>query len=181
MEQQRCDAGYPLERIFLLDRSGSMASIRADTEGGFNSFVETQVGGTMSLILFDHEVIEVYKDVPMHEVKPLTEFVPRGSTALLDAMGHVLKTYTGKKTIVVLTDGYENSSTKFTHAHIKDLVEMRKKDGWDFVYLGADIKEGESLGFNTSVKFEGQNTGQLFQTLSCAMTQASQTGDHIVL
>jgi hypothetical protein len=158
-----------------------MASIRDDTIGGFNSFIASQEGGTMSLILFDHEVQEIYKDIPMNEVKPLTDFVPRGSTALLDAMGHVLKTYSGKKTIVVLTDGYENSSTKYTHSHIKDLVEMRKKDGWDFVYLGADIKEGQDLGFHTVVKFEGENTGELFHTLSCAMTQASQTGTHIEL
>jgi hypothetical protein len=153
-----------------------MDSVREDTIGGFNSFVQTQSGGTMSLILFDHEVLEVYRDVPMGEVGKLTDYVPRGSTALLDAMGHVLSTYEGKKTVVVLTDGYENSSIKYTHAHVKDLIKMRKKDGWDLVYLGADITEGKDLGFHTSVKFDGQ-----FKTLSAAMTQASQTGSHIVL
>ena len=176
MEQPSCGAGYPLERIFLLDRSGSMQTIRDDTIGGYNSFVASQTGGTMSLILFDHEVLEVYKDVPMNEVKPLTDFAPRGSTALLDAMGHVLKTYTGKKTVVVLTDGYENASKKFTHEHIKDLIDMKKKEGWDFVYLGADIKEGQDLGFNTSAPYDSP---EVFKSLSIAMSQASQTGSHV--
>jgi hypothetical protein len=151
-----------------------MMSILDDTVGGFNSFISSQTGGTMSLILFDHEVLEVYKDVPMNEVKPLKDFVPRGSTALLDAMGHVLKTYIGKKTVVVLTDGYENASKKFSRDHIKDLIEMKKKDGWDFVYLGADINGASDLGIHTVVRFEGQDTQQLFETLSVAMTQASQ-------
>jgi len=172
---------YLMERVFLLDRSGSMQNIRLDTIGGYNAFVSSQTGGTMSLYLFDHELQEVYKNVPMNEVKALnvTDFVPRGSTALLDALGHVLKTFEGKPTVVILTDGEENSSTKFTHAHIKDLIEMRKGEGWDFVYLGEDIKEGQGLGITTSFKFEGENTGKLFATLSGAMTQASQTGEAV--
>jgi hypothetical protein len=171
-----------MERIFLLDRSGSMASIRDDTIGGFNSFIGSQVDGTMSLVMFDHEVIECYKDVPMNEVTQLVDFVPRGSTALLDAMGYVLKSFKGgKKTVVVLTDGEENASKHYTRAHIRDLIEIRKSEGWDFVYLGVDINESQNLGFNTSVYFNGLNTGELFTSLSTAMTQASQTGQCIEL
>jgi len=169
-----------MERIFLLDRSGSMESIKNDTIGGFNSFVKSQKGGTLSLVLFDHEVQEVYKNVPIEYVKPLDNetFVPRGTTALLDALGHVIKTYQGKKTVVVFTDGLENSSSKYTHAHIKDLIEQKKSEGWDFVYLGEDIKEGQSLGIQTSVPIGRE---ELFQTLSEAMTQSSATGSTIVI
>lgn len=171
-----------MERVFLLDRSGSMDAIKADTIGGFNSFVGSQTDGTMSLYLFDHELKEMYKDVPMEKVELLTDktFVPRGATALLDAIGHILKTFTTKKTLVILTDGYENSSIKYTHAHIKDLIEMKQKDGWDIVYLGADIRGAKDMGINTSIAFTGDNTPELFQTLSAAMTQASQTGENII-
>jgi len=170
-----------MERVFLLDRSGSMASILDDTIGGFNSFVKTQTGGTMSLYLFDHELTEAYKGVAMEKVPELTNtsFVPRGSTALLDSLGHVLKNTTGKPTVVILTDGEENSSHKYTHEHIKDLIELRKSEGWDFVYLGANIKEGTGLGIRTSIAFEPARTGELFATLSAAMTQASQTGEAV--
>lgn len=170
-----------MERVFLLDRSGSMNEIKSDTIGGFNSFVGSQTGGTMSLYLFDHELKQMYKDVPMEKVELLTAktFVPRGGTALLDAIGEVLKSFTTKKTLVILTDGYENSSIKYTHAHIKDLIEMKQNDGWDIVYLGADIRGAKDMGINTSIAFTGDNTPELFQTLSAAMTQSSQTGENI--
>jgi hypothetical protein len=132
----------------------------------------------MSLYLFDHELTTVYEDIPIEKVDPLTNstFQPRGGTALLDALGHILKMNTAtKRTVVILTDGEENASYKYTHAHIKDLIEMRKADGWDVIYLGANVKEGKSLGITTSVAFDTCRTGELFQTLSCAMTQASQS------
>ena len=176
-------------RIFLLDRSGSMATIRDDTIGGYNSFVQSQVpvGGTMSLYLFDHELTEVYKDVPIAEVKDLTTetYVPRGSTALLDAVGQILKKEDGSKaTMIILTDGEENSSSKFTNAHIKDLTEVRTKEGWDFVYLGANqdaFAVGQRMGINTTCEFQPERSPQLFATLSAAMTQASQTGENVVI
>lgn len=168
-----------MERIFLLDRSGSMQTIRDDTIGGFNSFVSSQVGGTMSLYLFDHELTTVYENQPIEKVEPLTKetFQPRGSTALLDALGHILKTGPSTScTVVIMTDGEENASHKYTHAHIKDLIDMRRmRDGWDFAYLGANVEEGKELGIHTSVAFDTCRTAELFQTLSCAMTQASQS------
>jgi Mg-chelatase subunit ChlD len=177
-----------MNRIFLLDRSGSMESILNDTIGGYNSFVKSQIadGGTMSLYLFDHEVSEVYKDVPIDKVEPLTveTFVPRGSTALLDAIGYILKKETKKSVMIILTDGEENSSTKFTHAHIKDLTEMRAKDGWDFVYLGANqdaFAAGAKLGINTACTFDCAKTPELFAAVSTAVSQASQSGEAVTL
>lgn len=176
-------------RIFLLDRSGSMDIIRDDTIGGYNSFVESQksLGGTMSLYLFDHELTSVYTDTPIADVVPLTRetFVPRGSTSLLDSIGQILKKEDGTKaTMIILTDGEENTSTKFTSAHIKDLTEARTKDGWDFVYLGANqdaFAAGQKLGIHTTCEFQAERSPQLFAALSAAMTQASQTGENVVI
>ena len=177
-----------INRIFLLDRSGSMASILDDTIGGYNSFVKSQVadGGTMTLYLFDHLLAEVYKDVPIDKVEPLNEetYVPRGSTALLDAIGTILKKDMPKSVMIILTDGEENSSIDFTHAHIKDLTEMRMKEGWDFVYLGANqdaFKVGNSLGIHTTCTFDPNKTPQLFAAVSAAVSQASQSGGKVVL
>ena len=177
-----------INRIFLLDRSGSMASILNDTIGGYNSFIKSQSadGGTMSLYLFDHEVNEVYTDVPIDKVEPLTveTFIPRGSTALLDAIGYVLKKETKKSVMIILTDGEENASTKFTHAHIKDLTEMHVKEGWDFVYLGANqdaFAAGAKLGIATTCTFDTNKTPQLFAAVSAAMSTASQSGEAVKL
>ena len=162
-------------RVFLLDRSGSMDICRTDTIEGYNTFVDAQKeqGGTMTLILFDHEINVVYENTPIADVKPLDEatFVPRGGTALLDAIGHVLKMDLPEKTtVVVLTDGDENSSNDYTPAHIKDLIQVREKtDGWSFVYLGANqdtITNATNLGIRTSVGFDTQRTPDLFRTLS---------------
>lgn len=163
-------------RVFILDRSGSMEMCREDTINGYNAFVDAQKeqGGTMTLVLFDHEITTVYENVPIEEVVPLNRetFEPRGSTALLDAVGHVLKMNLPRESIVViLTDGEENSSVKYTTEHVKDLLEMREKnDGWSFIYLGANqdtITAASNLGIRTSVGFEnGTQTPELFRALS---------------
>jgi hypothetical protein len=162
-------------RVFLLDRSGSMDECRDDTIDGYNSFIESQktVGGTMSLYEFDHEILTVYENVSLEKVVPLTRetFEPRGSTALLDAMGYVLKlNFPRETTVIILTDGEENSSIEYTPAHIKDLVESRQtRDGWSFVYLGANqdvVLTANKLGIRTSIGFEIARTPELFVTLS---------------
>ena len=83
---------------FLLDRSGSMQSIKDDTEGGFNAFIQDQrrQGGEcrVTLAQFDNEYEEVYRDLPLAEVPPL-RLVPRGSTALLDSIGRVSRDVVG--------------------------------------------------------------------------------------
>ena len=173
-------------RVFILDRSGSMETCREDTINGYNAFVESQKdeGGTMSLILFDHEITSVYENVPIAEVTPLNmeTFEPRGSTALLDAIGHVLKMKLPRDTIVIiLTDGDENASVKYTTEHIKDLLEMREKnDGWSFVYLGANqdvITTASNLGIRTSIGYEtGTQTPQLFRALSATVSGGVRAG-----
>lgn len=167
-------------RVFLLDRSGSMETCRADTIGGYNAFVDSQktLGGTMTLYLFDHELTTVYENVAIDQVQPLTTetFVPRGGTALLDAMGEVLKKpLAHDTTMIILTDGEENSSRTYTSAHVKDLVAGRTKDGWQFTYLGANqdvVLAARRLGLAAAqtIEFDQNRTPELFATLSQRMS-----------
>lgn len=151
---------------FLLDRSGSMQSIKADTEGGFEAFISEQraaVGGEcrVTLAQFDNAYELVYRDLPLAEVPPLV-LAPRGSTALLDAMGRLITDAgtalaavpedqrPGTVVVAVMTDGMENASTEWTHAAIKSLVEQQTNAyHWQFMYMGADqdaIEVGASMG-----------------------------------
>ena len=150
---------------FLLDRSGSMQSIKTDTEGGFAAFIEEQRKAPgecrVTLAQFDNEYDVVYADRPIADV-PALDLQPRGSTALLDAMGRTV-TEAGKRLaampederpgtviLAVMTDGMENASQEWTHPAIKALVEQQtSKYGWQFLYMGADqdaIEVGAGLG-----------------------------------
>ena len=174
-----------IDRVFLLDRSGSMASCWDDTIGGFNSFLVDQkaTGGTLTLIQFDHEYNMTYERLKIGEVAPLTRetYKPRGSTALLDAIGRLIKNWKGASnpSVVILTDGQENSSHNFTKAHIKDLIEQKTKDGWTFAYLGANqdaFAEAGSIGIapGCTMNYDVNRTPDAMRVLSAAMSsQAS--------
>ena len=174
-----------MDRVFILDRSGSMETCRDDTIGGFNAFLREQQagGGTLTLVLFDHEYQVVYGNKPITDCPPLTAqtFVPRGSTALLDAIGRAIKAVPAgtQPTVVILTDGQENASQQYTKAHIKDLIEEKTKAGWTFVYLGANqdaFAEAGTLGIRSecTVNYDPRRTPEAFRVLSAAMSsQAS--------
>jgi len=150
---------------FLLDRSGSMQSIKSDTEGGFAAFVEEQRKAPgdcrVTLAQFDNEYDVVYADRPLSDV-PALDLQPRGSTALLDAMGRTI-TDAGARLaalaeadrpatviVAIMTDGMENASQEWTHPAIKALVTQQSDHyGWQFLYMGADqdaIEVGAQLG-----------------------------------
>lgn len=144
----------------ILDRTGSMQSIRDDTIGGFNAFLDAQKAepgtATLTLVQFDtqdpYEVIHHFK--PVEEVAALTRetYVPRASTPLLDALGRgindleqALSTLEeaerpAKVVFVVVTDGQENSSKEFRKDQIEKMIkEKTNKDDWQFVFLSADL------------------------------------------
>jgi hypothetical protein len=181
-----------MERVFLLDVSGSMESCRDDTIGGFNSFLDDQkaLGGNLSLIQFDHEYNKTYDRLAIADVVPLTRetYKPRGSTALLDAIGKTIKDWTATTfpSVVILTDGLENSSHSYTKSHIKDLIEQKTKEGWTFAYLGANqdaFAEAGSIGIaaQCTMNYDGKQTPVAFRRLSQAVSSqasgASQTVD----
>jgi tagatose-1,6-bisphosphate aldolase len=150
----------------LLDRSGSMQSIAADMRGGFDSFIAKEAGhpGATSVTLaqFDDRYDVVYTDRPITSVPPLA-LEPRGTTALLDAIGRfVTEVGAGLAalpedqrpadvTLLVMTDGHENASTEWTVAAVRALIAQQETVyGWDFVFLGANmdaVQVGTRLGF----------------------------------
>jgi uncharacterized protein YegL len=175
---------------FVLDKSGSMHACLDDTIGGFNAFIEKQKidnpNGTMSLVLFNDEIVTAYKHKPISEVEPLTPkiYFPSGATALLDAIGSTIKMATGTRTavsIVILTDGEENASKKYSKIHVNDLIES-KKDEWSFVFLGANqdaIKEARNLGIpeRGAMTFTQNNTRVVFESLSDAFSRQATCDD----
>lgn len=145
------------EIAVILDRSGSMSVIRDDAIGGFNTFLEGQKAvpgeAKFTLVLFDdkYETVMFRKD--LREAEPLTEqtFVPRGSTALLDAIGRTVNEIgaqlaqmpenerPSKVIVAILTDGMENASKEFTRPQIAEMVKhQEEKYAWEFLYLGAN-------------------------------------------
>jgi hypothetical protein len=153
---------------FVLDRSGSMTSMAAEAIGGFNAFLASQQklpgDAHLTLVLFDHEYLVACDGVPIKGVQPLNShtYVPRGTTALWDAIGRTVNTIgerldktpeperPAKVIIAILTDGLENASQEFGPKAIHALItHQREKYSWDFVFLGANqdaILVGESLG-----------------------------------
>jgi len=158
------------EIICIVDRSGSMASMQVEAQGGLNAFVEEQckVGkANLTIIEFDSYVDVVCERVNINEAAPY-ELKPRGMTALLDAIGMVISdnekytTKDGKTIVVVMTDGMENSSKEWTRKQINELIEARKEDGWEFMFLAAGqnaIKVGTSYGFDANSTVTFSNTG----------------------
>lgn len=170
------------ELVFILDRSGSMGGLEKDTIGGFNGMIERQKKEgekvNVTTILFDNEVEIIHDHFPIDAVQSLTdkEYYVRGCTALLDAVGHAINKIdnvqkhlpeeqrAGKVLFVITTDGLENSSKEFTYNDIKRMIKAKKKCGWEFLFLGANIdagKEADKIGIarNRAVTYENDHAG----------------------
>jgi len=147
------------EVIVIADRSGSMESIRADAIGGFNAFLKEQQEDKtgkclLTYVQFDNDYEIVHNGIDIKDMKPLdnSTYVPRGTTALLDAMGRTINTVgarlektpenerPGNVVVVILTDGQENASREFTSVKIKEMVEHQSEQyDWGFIYLAQNI------------------------------------------
>ena len=153
------------ELVFILDRSGSMAGLEADTIGGFNSMIEKQKReageALVSTVLFDSTCAVIHDRVKLDTVAPLTEreYYVRGCTALLDAVGgaihHIgnVHKYAREEDVpahtlfVITTDGMENASRRYSSDRVKQMIERQKaKYGWEFLFLGANIDAVETAG-----------------------------------
>jgi Mg-chelatase subunit ChlD len=178
---------------FILDRSGSMGSIWDEVQGGYKHFVEEQQKQgdiKFSLTAFDNYIDKVIDGKPISEVssKLPESVVPRGTTALLDAVGKTINAIGKNKKqvmVVIFTDGYENASHEFTKAQVKSLIEERRAAGWGFAFLGADqdafaegaqfgMVRGSTMSFQSGVK--GSSLGSIAAASSATMGYFA-TGD----
>jgi len=158
--------------ICILDRSGSMSSIMADSIGGFNTFLNQQKElpdeATITVALFDDKYELLYDNVDIKKAKELTsaDWYPRGTTALYDAIGKTINSEKSrflkmgdekpsKVLVCVVTDGHENASTEFRIDNIKNLIKDCENDDWNFIYLAANQS---AFDVGTSFGISGSNT-----------------------
>ena len=153
------------ELVFILDRSGSMQGLEADTIGGFNSMLNKQKKepgeALVSTVLFDDRVEVLHDRVRAERVKPITdrEYYVRGCTALLDAVGgaihHIgnIHKYARPEDVpehtlfIITTDGMENASHCYSARQVRQMIRRQKKKyGWEFLFLGANIDAVETAG-----------------------------------
>jgi von Willebrand factor type A domain. len=153
------------ELVFILDRSGSMSGLEADTIGGFNSMIEKQrkeAGEALvSAVLFSNESEVIYDRADLRKVEPLTDkqYFVEGCTALIDAIGgaihHIGNVHKYARDedrpehtiFIITTDGMENASHRYSSDQVKKMVERQKsRYGWEFLFLGANIDAVETAG-----------------------------------
>ena len=199
---EKCHNGIT-ELVFIIDRSGSMSGLEADTIGGFNSTIESQreKGGKVyvSTVLFDHESFVLHDRVDIEKVEKMTRrnYQVRGSTALLDAVGdamHHIKNvhkYARPEDVpehtifVITTDGMENASCRYTQKMIKTrITQAQKERGWEFIFLGANIdvaQTADDLGIRrdraTNYKYDPKGVDASYRTMNKAIANVRDSND----
>ena len=184
------------ELVFILDRSGSMGGLESDTIGGFNSMLNKQKKedgrAYVSTVLFDHETEVLHDRVPIEKVPELTDkdYTVRGCTALLDAIGSAIHhignvhKYARPEDVpehtmfVIITDGMENASKRYSGKEIKKKIEKEKsKYGWEFLFIGANIDAiatarnfGISEDRAVNYKADTQGTGVVYESVCEAVS-----------
>ena len=161
------------EVVAIIDRSGSMTGKEEDTIGGINTTLEvlreeedSDTITNISIKLFDDKEKMLIRSMNLNNVKPLQRknFVPRGQTALLDAIGNTLNYFMTKKienensynicSIYIVTDGFENASKNYTSKKIKRMIaEVEENYNIKLLYLAANqdaIFEAGKFGINSS-------------------------------
>ena len=161
------------EIVCILDKSGSMSGLESDTIGGYNAMLEKQRKedgeAYISTILFSDYSEVIHDRAKIDKVSLITEkeYCVNGCTALLDAIGDAIKHIRNvhkyareedrpeKTLFIITTDGYENSSKKYSYEKIKKIIEHQKeKYGWEFMFLGANIDaiaEAKRFGINADM------------------------------
>ena len=150
------------ELVFILDKSGSMAGKEEDTIGSFNATIKEQKEKDyrviVSTVLFSDRDRIIHDRIPIEELKPMTDkdYCVGGCTALIDAIGntvehirtihkYIRKEDVPSKTLfVIITDGLENASSRYSSDEVKKMIEGQKEEGWEFLFLGANIDSVET-------------------------------------
>ncbi len=183
----------------VLDRSGSMARVKDDTEGGLKAFLaeqrNTPVDTVVSLYQFDDHYEAVYENTPLADVPDYT-LRPRGMTALLDAVGKTITTLAeqlsamaqfgrpSEVVMVILTDGHENRSVEYTLDQVKAMItHQRDKYGWTFVFLGADqdafaAAGGMGIGAATTLSYGSNRTEESLTRAGAMVSRGTRSGSY---
>lgn len=185
------------ELVFILDRSGSMSGLEADTIGGFNALLKKQQEGPgeafVTTVLFDNNCELLHDRINIKGIRPITEkeYYVGGSTALLDAIGKTIHKISNvqrntsdelradKVMFVITTDGQENASCEYTYQKVREMVEWQKtRYGWEFIFLGANIDAvGTAAGLGISADraanfhADSQGTQLNYQVVSDAVSE----------
>lgn len=177
-----------LHVVSILDRSGSMGGTENEVIGAYNAFIteqkkiahEKNINTKVSLVLFDDQYQEVYTKIGVNEAPVLDSntYYVRGMTAMYDAIGKTIAKFEGKKKVIffIETDGQETASREYNSSTLKELVEKKKKDGWDFNFVGADLDAattqnmGAAFGINASktMSFDKSSAGYVTRNLAFA-------------
>lgn len=179
----------------VVDRSGSMGSMRAEAEGGVNALIQEQAKDagrtTVRVDQFDDYYESVFKSVDAKDA-PKYVLEPRGMTALLDAIGKSIVDFgkelsdmpenerPGNVVFAVMTDGFENRSREYTAERIKELIkEHEDKYNWTFLFLGADlsVSQAASLGFgaHNTITFDSSNVANATNVYGAASSYVTRT------
>lgn len=183
------------ELVFILDRSGSMSGLESDTIGGFNSMLEKQKKQAgdcyVSTVLFDDKSEILHDRIKLCDVPKMTDddYTVGGCTALIDALGSTIRhiesihKYARPEDVpehtmfVITTDGQENASRNYTSKQVKKMIEQHKeKQGWEFLFIGANIdavetaaRYGISKDRAVNYKADGKGTGILYKAVGKAV------------
>jgi len=181
------------EIIYILDRSGSMQPLQESAIVGFNEMIQSQLDSpgdaNVSLLLFDDEFLLVHDRRPIEEVGELdaSTYVPRGTTALNDAIGRAIKGVgrklskepeekrPGKVIMAIYTDGYENASTDYTIEKVNRMItHQRKNYNWEFIFLAANqdaIATAGQMGIDSNMASAVQNSAKGMRDSSSSMNR----------
>lgn len=185
------DANYTALHI-VLDRSGSMSGIRDDMVGALEHMLREQAGQpgmlTIDVVTFDDEVEHTHAWAAAEDVR--IELVPRGGTALYDAVGMAVNGFDQRiealpqharpavVQVVIVTDGFDNRSREYTSDIVKSLVTRQQAKGWEFVFLGAEqdavlAAEQFGIGADRAMTFArgGHSVGATFTATSHLLAQ----------
>jgi hypothetical protein len=181
---------------FLLDRTGSMESVKAQTIAGFNAYLSglqaEEADISLSLIQFDSMSIDVIcANAPVKEVQPLTEatYQPRASTPLIDAAVKTIRavetavaerTVAPKVVVTFQTDGEENCSTEHDWIELNLLIKDKAAQGWQFNFLGAGIdaySQGARMGLKADAVMSYDKEG-LAETTAAFTDRAVRARDY---
>lgn len=188
-----CEKVKDAELIIILDRSGSMESMKKDMQKAVNKFIFDQKSKIphlkVTLAQFDEEYELLFNSKPIKDV-PKIKIKPRGRTALLDAIGQTLtkaiKTVTPATRVIVITitDGLENASTKFTREKVFDKIKhLRKIHNWKFVFLGANqdaIATAQFYNIDYGFNFNASNLTSVVDCTSIATSGYLVSGNFVI-